>query len=165
MHISPPNVYMPDYLVYWKGFWEDTGGDLDEVNHRWYSKNDALHKNIRPGDILWVVVAAGADAPGEWRILQRIRVHGTDLVFDSSRYGPYRIIADEQRSQLFDINQQTDFAGLLRQIDFSSGKRVDAVGALIGRSIQSARAISPSSSPMMDRETKKLKLWRRRSPK
>src|SRR5437868_3793750 len=65
---------MPDYLMYWKYFWQDIEGDPDSFNDRWHTRNESFFDQVRLGDSLWVVVSGGLNYPDEWRLLQRIVV-------------------------------------------------------------------------------------------
>jgi len=141
---------MADYLVYWQGFWDDTNGDVDGIDEGWYTKNKSLHKNARPGDVLWVVVSGGPQSPDEWRLLQRVTVLRPDPVRSTSKYGPYHIIPDNDRSAIYEPKRQTDLAPILRKLVFATRKSIDAEGALIGRTIQVARRLAPVDHSVLD---------------
>lgn len=54
-----------------------------------------------------------------------------------------RVVADPNKSAFFKLDEQGDFASILRQLEFESEKRITATGAAIGMSVQSIRRLSP----------------------
>src|SRR5690348_6134997 len=114
--------YMTDFLVYWKGFWADTDGDLTDLDEGWYTKNEPFFRAVAPGDVLWVVVHGGAGARDEWRLLQRVVVKNHDPMRSRSKYGPHHLIPDTHRSAVYDPRVQGDFARTLRRLAFATGK-------------------------------------------
>jgi 5-methylcytosine-specific restriction endonuclease McrA len=134
---------MPDCLLYWKLFQQDSATDPSVLNHEWYTDNRNLLTHISHGDNLWVVVSGKPHHPNEWRLLQRIYV---DRVRDEKphRKGrrPYHAIGDPKQSPMYDIQFQPDLTPVLLKLRFVSGKGISVRGKLIGRSLQVIRPLS-----------------------
>jgi hypothetical protein len=147
---------MADFLVYWKGFWDDTDGDLAGIDEGWYTKNESLYKDAGPGDVLWVVISGGPAAPEEWRLLQRVVVLRRDSARATSKYGPYHLIPDDERSAIYDPKHQPDLAPTLKKLMFTTKKQIAAEGALIGRTLQVARKLASVDRSVLEEYAAKL---------
>src|SRR6476646_6868725 len=64
---------MSDFLVYWKRFWVETGGNLADIGNYWRTASKAFTK-VTPGDRVWVVINGGKNNPAAWKLLQLIVV-------------------------------------------------------------------------------------------
>jgi hypothetical protein len=141
--------------VYWKDFWvefEEYGHDALDL--LWHTSNQRFFDQVQPGDNLWIVVFW---APDEWRLIQRLHIRR--LRIESGYERPYHAIGDD-RSQTFRLDRQPDFAPILRKLEFVSGKRIKAMGRLIGRSLQTSRPLSEGDIHLLRNYTKKLKVGR-----
>lgn len=129
---------MTDYLLYWKTFWFE---DFSNAIHDWHTDNWNFYNNVEAGDIFWVVTNGGHEAPSEWRLISRsvVAMKSPVVKLKSRRY---HIIADNERSVLFDLTWQGDFAPTLKQLNFTSGKKIKSSGKLIGRTLQIARRLT-----------------------
>jgi hypothetical protein len=141
---------MADFMVYWKYFEKDDEKLGAVWGSDWYTENERFFNQLAPGDNLWVIVRLNE----EWRLLQRIRVQGLRIETDENssavqEYGRYHAIGDPTSSGNFDIHSQQDFAPTIRQLTFESGKQITAIGNLIGRSFQAARALSNADAKLL----------------
>ncbi len=131
-----------DYLLYAKTFWSENGG-RKPAGRDWHTDRRWLWQKASRGDRLWVVIAAPKEAPGEWRLLERLEVARRDpAVRRSGR--KYRIVGSRKRSRAFDFARNApDLAPILKRLEFSSGNRVQHTGSAIGRSIRTPRRLTP----------------------
>jgi len=136
--------------MYWQIFWTAFDGDPDGLNYEWWSGSAHFHKQVGPGDSLWVVVSGqGLGRPGEWRLLQRMVVKNT-LKPDKDAAFPYGVQGDPKNSPKYKIKDQPDFALEMRKLRFRSGKRLTAKGALIGRALQTIRPLADADVAMLE---------------
>ena len=138
---------MPDYLMYWKYFWQDMEENSDSFNDRWHTRNESFFNQVEQGDSLWVVVSGGLRHPEEWRLLQRIVVDEKFVNYDYER--PYGILGDPEKGQKFDIESQSDLTDLLHKLEFMSGRRITARGRGIGNALQAIRPLSASDTALL----------------
>jgi hypothetical protein len=124
---------MADYLVYWQGFWKDSG-DPGWASGDWSTKSRHLYRTVKKGDRLWVVVTGGPVAPAEWRLLESIRVSRRSL--KATPWGPYHVIGRKPGSSVYDPKSQPDLAAILRLMSFSGGRRIRVKGGAIGKTLQ-----------------------------
>jgi 5-methylcytosine-specific restriction enzyme A len=149
---------MPDYLVYWKNFWQDMEDDPESFHANWHTRNKSFHNKVEQGDSLWVVASGGLRHPEEWLLLQRIVVdekfvdHGSELL--------YGILGDPANSQKFGIESQSDLTNLLHQLEFQSGKRITTTGRAIGNTIQAIRPLSGSDTILLRKYSETLERHR-----
>lgn len=133
---------MKEYLVYWKYYWDDTEGDAPG-QFRWASANERFYDAIEPGDALWVVIRGGPDHPGEWRLLERNVVSQKSIDTDGDDgYGRFTFEGDADTSERFRPGEFPDFTPVLQSLQFSTGKRIELQGSLIGRALQSPRRLA-----------------------
>jgi hypothetical protein len=145
---------MPDYLMYWKYFWQDIKDNADSFNDEWHTRNESFFNKVEQGDSLWVVISGGLRYPDEWRLLQRIVVQEKFVDYDYER--PYGIIGAPERGQKFDIETQSDLTDLLRKLEFVSGKRIAAKGRAIGNALQVIRPLSKPDTALLKQYAKNL---------
>lgn len=131
---------MADYLVYWKTFWEDNG-NLHLVSADWNTSDTSFFNGIERDDTLWVVVRA-APKSSEWRLLNRIVVSARDLAPGDSKWGSHHVIGKPAASKVFNVYSQPNFEHVLRELEFSTGKRISGTGACVGQFIQAPRRLS-----------------------
>jgi hypothetical protein len=131
---------MTNYLLYWKTFWAEVD-DFRESNHDWHTDNWNFFNNVEEGDVFWVIINGGPEAPDEWRLISRSVVAMKDPIINT-RSRRYHIIADDEGSTLFDPTWQGDLAPILKQLTFQSNKRIKRNGKLIGRTLQIARRLT-----------------------
>ncbi len=149
---------MADCLVYYKDYWID--GDFTD---NWYTRQEHWYRQAETGDCLWVVVSAGPQDPGEWRLLQKLVIKEVGYIEEldyrtPSEWGrPYHAACDLDQSQFYDIEAQPDFAPILKQLNFASNKPIKASGALIGRTIQSNRPLSDNDIETLEDYARKLR--------
>jgi len=146
---------MADYLLYWKTFW-DKVINLEDVSHDWHTKNVRFYRQVQKGDNFWVVISGGRDYYNEWRLLSRSCVARPNPRRVNTQHGQYHIISDEQRSELFDPYIQDDFAPILKQLDFASGKKIKKSGREIGQTLEVARRLTDTDVEILKRSAQKL---------
>lgn len=149
---------MPDYLLYWKYFWQDMEDHPESFDDNWHTRNESFHNAVEPGDSLWVVVSGGWHHPEEWRLLQRIVVDKKFVDYSSER--PYGILGDPARGQKFDVEAQADLTNLLHQLEFKSGKRITTTGRAIGNAIQAIRPLSEFDTALLRKYSETLERYR-----
>lgn len=113
---------MADFLIYWKYFWRDISKNPESFNELWHTRQEGVFNKIKPYDSLWIVISAGAQYPGEWRLLQRIIVKQTRTLKDKSSR-PYKVIGYEEKGQKFDVDSQHDLGDLLRSLTFTRARK------------------------------------------
>jgi 5-methylcytosine-specific restriction enzyme A len=145
---------MPDYLLYWKYFWQDMEDHPESFNDTWHTRNKSFHNEVEQGDSLWVVVSGGLSHPEEWRLLQRIVVDKKFVDYSSER--PYGILGDPKRGQKFDVESQSDLTNLLHKLKFESDKRITTTGRAIGNAIQAIRPLSESDTILLRKYSETL---------
>ncbi len=138
---------MADFLVYWKYFWRETRDDPNNVGEDWSTARESVFKQIKPGDRIWVVVTGGSRRPAQWRLLQRIVARRKGTNWDAD--WPYEVLGDPQGNQRFDVLSQSDFAPLLRRLEFASGNRIRFRGTKIGKTLQSPRKLSGADGDLL----------------
>ena len=146
---------MANYLVYWKGFWDDVD-DVINVENDWSTRNQSLYNKVKSGDNLWVVVSGGPSHQNEWGLLQRIVVDAANPKPQRSKYGSFHIIGDTEKSQVFDPDSQGDFSALLNKLQFDPAKPIVFEGRKIGQSIQSPRKLTEKDVILLTKYTKQL---------
>ncbi len=136
--------------MYWQIYWTEFGGEPDGLpSCEWWSGSARFHKQVGPGDSLWVVVSGqGLGRPGEWRLLQRIVVKKLMPVEDATF--PYGVQGDPKKSRKYKLKDQPDFSLVMRRLTFRSGKRLTAKGALIGRALQAIRPLSDADVAILE---------------
>ena len=144
-----------DYLLYWKTFWSEHGG-RGPFRHDWPTDRRWLWQNASRGDRYWIVIAASKNAPGEWRLLERLEVARRDTAVGKGRR-KYRIVGDRKRSRVFAFaDGQRDAAVVLKRLEFSSGNRITREGSAIGRSIRTPRRLTPGDVAKMEKFAARL---------
>jgi hypothetical protein len=128
-------------LTLLENFWADAS-DFNSVGHDWHTDNRNFYGNVEAEDIFWVVTSGGPESPSEWRLIERIVVANKNPGLVKTKHGHFHIIGDNERSVFFDLTWQNDFAPILRQLNFVSGKRIRSSGKLIGRTLQVARRLT-----------------------
>ena len=78
--------------------------------------------------------------------------------------GQWHAKGNDKRSEIFDLNDQSDFSLTLYKLNFASGKSITTKGMLIGRSIQRSRPLSNSDVALLNQYAKTLKTRQERSP-
>ena len=143
---------MADWLMYYKSYW-DNAVERDAATDEWYAGQEYWYKQAQSGDCLWVVVRDELESPDEWRLLEKLVIVSVDFVEEYHKPGwrPYHATCDKEQNQYFDIYEQADFAPILKQIEFASGRRIQANGALIGRSLMAVRLLrSPDDIEVLE---------------
>jgi hypothetical protein len=140
---------MADYLVYWRGLWDNHSHWSGPLND-WWTKDRALYNGIAYGDSLWVVSSAGPVKPNEWRLVTRLVVAKQGIRRGVSKYGPYYLRGRPSRGQGFDLAEQPDLAAVLRLLRFDSGKRIRTAGAPIGKLLQKPRRLAPADILLLE---------------
>jgi hypothetical protein len=135
---------MSDILAYLQHYWKDVRSPA-KVRHEWGSRGDRLRAQVpEKGDIIWVVITGGPDAPNEWRLLQKIVV---DYHFkDPTDSYQFRVAAQEDQCAIYIPEEQPNLELLLQSLSFSSGRRITATGRRIGQMLQTARPLSAADS-------------------
>jgi hypothetical protein len=146
--------HMTDYLAYWVPFWDDTEGDLSVVVHNWFTNRKYFFGQVKPGDNIWVVVTGGSRHSDEWRLLQRVYVRA--LEYKKGEKFSYWAVGDDDKSELFDPDEQIDFAPMLRKLKFASGKRITGRGRKIGTLLRAIRPLSDSDVVLLQEYAHKL---------
>jgi hypothetical protein len=145
---------MTDCLMYWRYFWEDIAKFPNVLKSEWYTKSEHFFKQVDLGNSLWVIVSDGSQSSKEWRLLQRIVVAEL-TVEDEER--PFHATGDLKQSEMYDIKAQSDFATVLHQLEFVSGKKIRLYGRMIGRTIQAIRPLSDSDIELLEKYSRSLK--------
>jgi hypothetical protein len=135
---------MADCLIYWKDCSaEREQFDSDEPgpwNFYYHTKQRRLFDHIKKGDNIWVVVFDSQPPPGDWLLIQRISI--VEKRHQPSFERPYQVVGDPVQSEIFDIRGQTDLTPILRQLNFTTGRRISSQGARIAQSLQTIRALT-----------------------
>ena len=159
---------MADYLVYWQQYWQDSQDLNANPSKDWSTDSKVLHKTVKQGDCLWVVVSGGIEYPGQWRLREQIRVAYPYPKQEKSKWGKYHIIGNKRRSRIFSIESQPDFAAILLLLQFASGKRIQVLGKRIGQTLQTHgfRKLSDTDATLLEEYAQSLvKVYRGRSQK
>lgn len=136
------------YLLYWKTFWEENGGRRP-LRNEWWTNRAWLWNRISSGDRIWLVVKAQAER-GEWCLLQRLDVlrAASERTSTKRKFGIY---GNPETAVEFQLNGQPDFAHLLHQFEFSTGRRLNLSGAEIGRALQSPRRLASQDVLLLEK--------------
>ena len=145
-----------DYLLYWKTFWSEHGGRRP-FRPEWPTDRRWLWQKAARGDRYWIVVAAPKEAPGQWRLLEKLEIARPDRAVGR---GPrkFRILGDRKRSRVFDFaDGQRDAASVLKRLEFSSGNPITRTGTDIGRSIRTPRRLTERDVAKMEKFAARLR--------
>jgi hypothetical protein len=145
---------MADFLAYWKDYWRDIAKDTHAVNHYWHTANKSFFDKAQRGDVLWVVVSAGKRHPHQWRLIQRLVVRSKRINRGAKR--PFQIVGSRKRTETFAIAAQPDFTGVLRTLQFSTGKKIRAKGRAIGNTLQTLRRLTAGDAEQLEKYSQSL---------
>jgi hypothetical protein len=139
---------MTDYLAYWQKYWDDHP-NLRPLDFDWYTDDERFHRQVRPGDTIWVVVTGGPTHPREWRLLQRVVVLKPDPHEVQSPYRRLHVFADVPRSEAYDLATQQDLTTVLKRLEFRTRKPIRVDAGKIGQTLQRPRALSSDDSGVL----------------
>jgi hypothetical protein len=149
---------MSDFLAYLQHYWNDVRKP-ENLLPGWGTKGAYFHKEVMPGDVIWVITTGGPEYPEEWRLLQRI--HISELYDEPTNEYRYRARENRQLSQVFDPNLQANMETLLKKLHFASGKSITLSGRRIGRALRRIRRLSEADALLLEQYAKGLTTSRR----
>ena len=146
---------MADFLIYWKGFWNDIQDGNSDFDEKWHTEQKHFYKKVQSGDILWLIVFGGNLHSDEWRLISQICVEKKDI--NSEKEKPYGIFGNKEKSQKFNVEYQSDFTPILHKLEFESGKKITKEGRIIGQNIQQIRDLTETDSLLLKDYSASLK--------
>ena len=137
-------------FIQWDSYAEGTGGSgfFAAEPLTFNSRQERLH-SVSVGGRLWLVSRHPADGQYYFVAVLRVAEHRRNEANTTiaANYGEYSIVADRSRS--IDLAQRFPADGLLRALQFESGKAIK-FGASVGQSLQTIRLLSASDEHVVD---------------
>ena len=150
---------MSHFIAYLQHYWEDVKHPAN-VKLGWGTETDYVHRMVRRDDIIWVVIRGGPGHEEEWRLLQKVVVDKNWYDKGSTDNFRYRVAEDEALSAVYDPDDQGDLTPVLKKLDFTSGKQINATGAKIGQSLQTVRPLTWRSGRLLEAHAATLREYR-----
>ena len=147
---------MIPYLVYWRDLsFAEWPRATRLAKLDWHTASASLLRAVEKDDLqLWVVTHGGDNAPDEWRLAEVFEVP-LQKPGPKNPWGKRRITGTAATARVF-AYAQGDFAPVLGQLTFVSGRAIPAIGRRIGQFIQCPRRLSAGDVQLLSAKASTL---------